>query len=102
VSYVVTSQWTGGFGASITITNTGPTTINSWTLVFSFAAGQQVTQGWNGTFSQSGSQVTVTNASYNGSIAPGASVNIGFNGSWTTSNPDPGSFTLNGQPATLV
>jgi len=101
VSYTVTNQWPGGFGASITITNTGSTTINGWTLVFSFSAGQQVTQGWNGTFSQSGSQVTVTNVSYNGTIAPGASVSLGFNGSWTTSNPSPTSFTLNGQPATV-
>lgn len=101
VSYAVTNQWPGGFGASITITNTGSTAINGWTLIFSFSAGQQVTQGWNGTFSQSGSQVTVTNLSYNGSIAPGASVSLGFNGSWTTSNPSPTSFTLNGQPATL-
>lgn len=101
VSYAVTNQWSGGFGASITITNTGSTAINGWTLIFSFSAGQQVTQGWNGTFSQSGSQVTITNVSYNGSIAPGASVSLGFNGSWTTSNPSPTSFTLNGQPATL-
>jgi hypothetical protein len=101
VSYVVTNQWSGGFGTSITITNTGSTAINGWTLIFSFSAGQQVTQGWNGTFSQSGSQVTITNLSYNGSIAPGASVSLGFNGSWTTSNPNPTSFTLNGQPTTL-
>jgi polygalacturonase len=99
VAYAVTSQWPGGFGASITITNTGSTTINGWVLVFSFSAGQQITQSWNGTFAQSGSQVTVTNLSYNGSIAPGTSVNVGFNGSWTTSNPNPASFTLNGQPA---
>jgi polygalacturonase len=101
VTYAVTNQWPGGFGASVTITNTGSTTINGWTLVFSFSAGQQVTQGWNGTFTQNGSQVTVTNLSYNGSIAPGASVTIGFNGSWTTSNPNPTSFTLNGQPASV-
>jgi rhamnogalacturonan endolyase len=96
VSYSVTSQWQGGFTASIVITNTGSTALNGWTLQFPFTAGQQVTQGWNGAFSQQGSQVTVQNLSYNGSLAPGASTSIGFNGSWTSSNPSPTSFSLNG------
>lgn len=101
VHYAVSSQWSGGFGATITITNTSSSTINGWSLVFNFPSGQQVTQGWNGTFTQSGSQVTITNLSYNGSLAPGASVSPGFNGSWSSSNTSPTSFTLNGQPCTV-
>jgi xyloglucan-specific exo-beta-1,4-glucanase len=98
VVYTITNQWPGGFGANIAITNTGTTAINGWTLQFSFANGQTITQGWNGTFSQSGSAVTVTNLSYNGSIAPGASVSSapGFNGTWNGTNSIPTSFTLNG------
>ena len=101
VSYSVTSQWQGGFTASIVITNTGSTALNGWTLQFPFTAGQQVTQGWNGAFSQQGSQVTVQNLSYNGSLAPGASTSIGFNGSWTSSNPSPTSFSLNGTACSI-
>ena len=98
VVYTITNQWPGGFGATIAITNTGTTTINGWTLKFSFANGQTVTQGWNGAFSQSGSAVSVTNLSYNGSIAPGATVSSppGFNGTWNGTNAVPTSFTLNG------
>src|SRR5262249_15819858 len=59
VHYAITSQWPGGFGASITITNTGTTAINGWSLGFSFPNGQTITQGWNGIFTQSGSAVTV-------------------------------------------
>jgi Cellulose binding domain len=66
-------------------------------LQFSFPNGQQVTEGWDGTFSQQGSQVTVQNLSYNGSLAAsGGSTSLGFNGSWTASNANPTSFTLNG------
>jgi len=99
IHYAVTNQWSGGFGANISITNTGTTAINSWSLKFAFPNGQTITQGWNGTFTQSGSSVTVTNLSYNGSIAPGATLSStpGFNGSWTGSNNPPSSFTLNGQ-----
>ena len=98
IHYAVTNQWPGGFGASFTITNTGTTAINSWSLQFSFANGQTITQGWNGNFTQSGSAVTITNLSYNGSIAPGASASSepGFNGAWTTTNAAPTSFKLNG------
>jgi rhamnogalacturonan endolyase len=96
VSYSVSSQWTGGFTANIAITNSSPQTINGWNLAFAFSAGQLVTQGWSATFAQQGSQVTAQSLSYNGSLAPGASISVGFNGSWSSSNPAPTSFTLNG------
>lgn len=98
VTYTITNQWPGGFGATISITNTGTTAINGWTLAFSFANGQTITQLWNGNYTQSGANVTITNVSYNGSIAPGATIGSspGFNGSWGGSNTAPTSFQLNG------
>src|ERR1019366_1804906 len=72
VHYAITNQWQGGFGASISITNTSSTAINGWSLKFSFPNGQTVTQLWNGSVTQSGSAVTITNASYNASIPAGA------------------------------
>jgi endoglucanase len=96
VSYVV-NQWSGGFTANITITNTSTVTISGWTLTFAFPGNQQITQGWNAVFAQQGSQVTASNASYNGSIAAGTSVNPGFNAAWSGSNPPPTSFSLNGE-----
>ena len=98
VTYTVTNQWTGGFGANLAISNTGTTAINGWSLQFTFANGQKVTQLWNGNYSQSGGAVTITNLSYNGSIPAGQTVSSppGFNGSWSGSNPNPTSFTLNG------
>src|SRR6185437_2622030 len=76
--YVVTNQWTGGFGASVTITNTGSTTISGWTLAWTFANGQTITQIWNATATQTGGNVSATNVSYNGTIAPGGTTNFGF------------------------
>jgi len=97
VTYVITNQWSGGFGANITIQNTSSTTWTSWKLAFTFpASGQAVTQSWNGTFTQSGQNVTVVNASWNGSVAVNGSANPGFNGAWTGSNPIPTDFTVNG------
>ena len=98
IGYTVTTQWAGGFGAAITINNTGTTAISNWTLTWAFANGQTVTQLWNGNLTQSGANVSVTNLSYNGSIPSGGSHSgMGFNGAWNnTTNSSPTSFAVNG------
>ena len=98
IDYTVSSQWPGGFGAAITINNTGTTAISNWTLTWTFPDGQTVTQLWNGIETQSGANVSVTNESYNGSIGSGGSYSgMGFNGSWNnTVNAAPASFAVNG------
>ncbi|GCE24153.1 cellulose binding domain-containing protein [Dictyobacter kobayashii] len=96
VVYSISNQWSGGFNGDIVITNTGSTAISGWTLKWNFANGQQVTNGWNGTFTQQGSAVTVTNASYNGNLAAGGNTDIGFSANTGSTNNNPTSFTLNG------
>jgi len=99
VDYRVTNQWTGGFGAEVTITNLGDP-VTAWTLTWTFATGQAVTQAWNATVSQSVTAVTARNAGYNGGVATNGSVAFGFNGSFTTANPVPAGFALNGTACT--
>jgi non-reducing end alpha-L-arabinofuranosidase len=101
VDYAISASWPGGFNVNANLKNLGDA-INGWRLSWTFASGQTITQLWNGTYTQSGGQVTVTNASYNASIATGASASFGFNGSWTGSNPVPTSFALNGTACTGV
>lgn len=104
VHYAITNQWQGGFGASLTITNTGTTPINGWSVQFSFPDGQTISQLWNGSYTQSGSNVTITNISYNGTIAAGGTLSSppGFNGTWNGTNAPPTAFTLNGSPCSVV
>ncbi|MFB9415902.1 non-reducing end alpha-L-arabinofuranosidase family hydrolase, partial [Dactylosporangium matsuzakiense] len=99
VDYAVASSWPGGFTANVTVTNFGEA-INGWRLTWSFASGQTVTQLWGGTVAQSGADVTVTNASYNGSIPTNGTAALGFNGAASGSNPVPTSFALNGTTCT--
>ncbi len=94
------SSWNTGFTASVRVTNTGTTALNGWTLGFSFADGQKVTQGWSADWTQSGAAVTAKNAAWNGTLAPGQSADIGFNGSHTGTNTKPTAFTLNGATCT--
>jgi hypothetical protein len=100
VSYVKSSEWTGGFVANLTISNTGTSTINGWTLTFAFPGDQKVTNAWNATVTQSGANVTATNASFDGTISPGGTASMGFQGTWSASDTSPSAFTLNGSACT--
>ncbi|MCH7232807.1 cellulose binding domain-containing protein [Glycomyces sp. L485] len=95
VTYTVSNEWPGGFTAAVKATNLGDP-VTSWTVGWNYDSGQQVTSAWNADVSQSGSTVTATNMSYNGSVVSGGAVEFGFNGSWSSSNPEPSSFTFNG------
>jgi hypothetical protein len=99
VSYSVASQWQGGFTGNVSLTNLGDP-VTSWTLTWSFSAGQTVTQAWSASVTVSGGTATAKNASYNGSLATNASTSFGFNGSWNGSNPVPTSFAMNGTTCT--
>ncbi|MEV8439719.1 cellulase family glycosylhydrolase [Actinosynnema sp. NPDC051121] len=96
VDYTVTSQWSGGFQAGVKVTNLGDT-VSGWTLAIAFPnTSQRVTQGWNATWTQSGSTATATNVDWNRTLGTGGSTDLGFVGSFSGSNPTPTSFTLNG------
>ena len=88
--------WNTGLTENITITNTGTSTVNGWSLVFTLASGQTVTSAWNATISPTTGKVTATNLSYNGTLAPGASTTIGFQATHTGNAAAPASFALNG------
>ena len=96
VRYSVAHTWPGGLQAQALLTNTSTSPVSGWTLTWSFADDQRVTDLWNGDFTQSGERVSVTNASYDGTIAPAASVTIGFTASSTGSDAPPTAFQLNG------
>jgi hypothetical protein len=98
VVYTISPQNNTSFGAAITINNTGTTAWTGWTLTWTFANGQTISSLWNGNETQSGSNVTVTNESYNGSVPAGGSVTgMGFNGTWNGStNTVPTNFAVNG------
>lgn len=90
------NAWNNGFTAEVTITNTGSSTINGWNLTYNLPAGQQVTNAWNATVTQSGSAVSARNVGWNGSIAPGGTASFGYQGTLSGAYSSPTSFTLNG------
>ncbi|TDB74226.1 cellulose binding domain-containing protein [Micromonospora sp. KC721] len=91
-TYAVVGQWQGGFQGEVRVT-AGNSAVRGWTVTWSFANGQQVTQAWNATLSSSGATVTARNVSYNGSLAAGVSTTFGFLGSWNGTNSIPASVS---------
>jgi heat shock protein HslJ len=97
VTYQVTNQWSTGFGAAMTVRNTGTTVINSWAVTWTWAGNQRITQSWNSLYTQTGANARLANTSWNRVIQPGQTLTgIGFNASYSGSNPRPTAFFLNG------
>jgi hypothetical protein len=101
VTYQVTNQWSGGFQADVTLTNTGDAALNGWQLRWTFPDGQKVGQMWNATHRQTGAEVTAGNVSWNGTVAVGASVSFGFTGEWSGENGSPDAFGLGDETCTV-
>lgn len=97
--YTRQSEWQGGFTAAISITNTGQTPDNGWTLTYTFSGDQQATNVWGASATQTGQQVKLTNLPWDASIPPAATLtSVGMSGTWTTSDAGPTGFALNGVP----
>ncbi|WP_430500820.1 extracellular catalytic domain type 1 short-chain-length polyhydroxyalkanoate depolymerase [Micromonospora trifolii] len=95
------NAWNTGLTENITVTNTGTSAVNGWSLVFTLPDGQTITSGWNATYSPSSGQVTARNVAYNGGIPANGSVSFGFQATHTGNNARPSSFTLNGASCTV-
>ncbi|MGW5352021.1 glycoside hydrolase family 3 N-terminal domain-containing protein [Streptomyces sp. NPDC004031] len=87
-TFTLTNSWSGGFQADVSVTNKGASALGGWSVKWT-QSGATISSLWNGTLSQSGSAVTVTNAPYNGAVAPGASVSFGFTANGTAPAPLP-------------
>ena len=91
------NQWSTGFTADVKLTNNGPA-ISAWTLKFTVGSSVTLSNGWNGSWSQSGTAMTVSNASWNGAIPTNGSTTTGFQATYSGTNPPATGFTLNGTP----
>jgi hypothetical protein len=94
VHFADTNDWGNGYVGQIDVTNNGAAALNGWTLAFTWPTGWQTADsGWNGTWSQSGRTVRVTDSP---ALAAGGTVSVGFVGSYSGPNLPPGAFTVNG------
>jgi cellulase/cellobiase CelA1 len=95
VTATLTNSWQGGSTADVKIRNGTAAAINGWTLEFDLEA--EITNLWNGLIvSHVGRRYVVRNAPWNATIAAGAEIAFGFQGSTATASL-PSNLVLNGQ-----
>lgn len=87
-AYQTVNSWPGGFQGEVTVL-AGASGVNGWTVSWTPASGQVITQVWNGELSAGQSPVTVTNMSYNGSLNANAQTTFGFLANGSPSTPTP-------------
>jgi mannan endo-1,4-beta-mannosidase len=87
-AYRVVGQWPGGFQGEVTVTN-GATASTSWTVTWTFANGQTISQIWGAQDTPNGASHSARNMPYNGSLGPSQSTTFGFIGSWNGTNSVP-------------
>ncbi|WP_338060769.1 cellulose binding domain-containing protein [Streptomyces viridochromogenes] len=78
-SFRTVNSWQGGYQGEVTVTNAPASPVSGWTATVVPDNGARLTQVWDGTLTTTGDgAATVANASWNGRLAPGASVTFGF------------------------
>ncbi|GIF50887.1 chitinase [Asanoa ferruginea] len=92
-TFTKVSDWGSGWEGKYTVNNGGTTALTSWAVAFDLPAGATITTFWDADMTRSGQRFTFRNKSWNGTVAPGASVSFGFNGSGAAT---PANCTLNG------
>ena len=95
-SFTKTDDWGTGYTANYTLGTTGPAVL-AWTLTFTLPSNESVTGLWDGNLTQNGTTYTVTNAAWNGTVATGTSVQIGFQGGYGGAFSPPTNCEVNGQ-----
>jgi lysophospholipase L1-like esterase len=84
----------GGHRAEVTVRNTSAVPVRGWTVTLRPADGARVTQVWNGALTTAADGVaTVSDAGWNGSLAPGASTAFGLIATTTAGSAAPAATT---------
>jgi endoglucanase len=96
------NSWANGQVLRVTLANTGATPITNWSIAFTESASFTLGNAWNGTFSVTGNQVTVTPAAWNGTIAPNSSVDAGMQINFSGAKPTPSAASVAGRSCTVV
>ncbi|MGK5501229.1 glucuronyl esterase domain-containing protein [Streptomyces sp. URMC 125] len=93
--YRTVATWSGGFQGEVTVRNNGTGTLDGWTVGMTLAPGQAIASIWNGRNTGTSGTVTVRNAAWNGTLAPGGTAAFGFTATGSSSTA-PGAVTCTG------
>jgi cellulose binding protein with CBM2 domain/fibronectin type III domain protein len=94
VHFAETTDWGNGYVANVDVTNNLDHPLDPWSLTFTWpTTWQRVDSGWNATWSQTDTTVTVLGGS---PLPAAATTTVGFVGNYQGPNVQPVAFRLNG------
>lgn len=96
VTFSTGSAWSGGYTGQYVLTNGTGKELPGWKLTFDLPEGAKITSLWNGKHTVSGRSVTVEPESWNRTLAPGASVTVGFVATGASAPTAPVNCRING------
>ncbi|MFD4034999.1 glycoside hydrolase family 9 protein [Streptomyces sp. NPDC058637] len=99
VSYA-THPWSTGSTVTVKLKNTGSEPVSPWQLTWLLPGEQAVSHTWSAEFEQHGRTLSARPLSWNRVIAPGATVDFGFNTKASGAATTPSTFKLNGRSCT--
>ncbi len=77
VGYRLINSWSSGLQGEFELTNTGSSAVSGWEVAFHSSA--PINNIWNADIiAQPGGSYVITNKSWNATIAPGATIKVGF------------------------
>jgi cellulase/cellobiase CelA1 len=72
------SAWNGGFVATVAVRNVGDETLDAWRVSVRWPGDERIQTIWNAVAQGCGADVTIGNAAYHGTLAPGGSTTFGM------------------------
>ncbi|MBQ1024946.1 cellulose binding domain-containing protein [Micromonospora sp. C95] len=80
----IDARWGSGFVATVTVRNTGSESLDGWLVRWRWTGDERIQSVWGGVSDGAGADVTIRNASYNGTVAPGGTTTFGLLASAST------------------
>ncbi|MEV2240662.1 cellulose binding domain-containing protein [Micromonospora sp. NPDC049891] len=80
----IDARWGSGFVATVTVRNTGSESLDGWHVRWRWSGDERLQSVWGGVLDGASADVTVRNAPYNGTVAPGGTTTFGLLASAST------------------
>ncbi|WP_405106040.1 glycosyl hydrolase family 18 protein [Micromonospora sp. NBC_01405] len=95
-TFAKAQDWGTGHEARVTVANGSAASISTWRIEFDLPAGTTISSSWDADVTSSGNHYVAVKKSWAGPLAPGASINWGYNGAGAYKAPL--NCTINGAP----
>jgi endoglucanase len=96
------NDWGSGQVLTVTLLNSGTTTLTDWTATFTESNTFTIVNSWDGTFTLTGSKVDLVPVAHNKDVPPNTSKSAGMQIGYSGAKPVPSAASVPGHDCTIV